>query len=237
MTYTYSTYKSAIANELVVDENQPEFDAIFPSLITYAEQRMYRELDLLDTVTRQTALLTANNRNLTLPTAGGRFVVTQGFNIVTPSSQTNPDSGMRRQCLPTSRDYLDAIWPSSTGSGIPQFFAMITDQTVVFGPWPDAAYTVEVIGTIRPTPLSADNQTTYLTLYLPDAFFAAGMVFGAGYQKNFGAQADDPKMAVSWDSQYQSLMTSANIEEQRKRYAAGAWSSMSPTPLASASRP
>jgi hypothetical protein len=236
MSYTYTTYRSAIAEELVVDVADTNFLAIFPSLLDYAEQRMYRELDLLATVTRQTGLLTINSRDFTLPTTSGRFVTTQGINIITPSSQTVPNSGTRNQCIPVSRDYMDAIWPSTTGSGVPQNYAMITDQTVVFGPAPAAAYTAEVIGTIRPTPLSADNTTTYLTLYLPDAFFAAGMIFGTGWQKNFGAQADDPKMAVSWETQYQALMGSANVEEQRKRYASGAWGPMSPTPIATPTR-
>ena len=237
MTYNYTTLKSALAEELVVQETQPEYIAILPTIITYAEQRMYRELDLLDTVTRQLATLSLGNRNLTLPQTSGRFVTTQGVNVVTPSSQSVPDSGTRNQCLPASRDYLDAIWPSATGSSVPKFYAMITDQTLIFGPWPDANYTVEVIGTIRPEPLSETNPTTYLSLYLPDAFFAACMISGTGWQKNYGAQVDDPQAAGSWESQYQKLIGSANIEEQRKRYASGAWSSMSPTPIATATRP
>jgi hypothetical protein len=236
MTYTYATYKTAIANELVVDEADADFVAIFPSLIDYAEQRPYRELDLLNTVTRQTGLLTSGSRDFTLPTTSGRFVVTNGINVITPYTQTNPNSGTRNQLSPVSRDWMDFNWPSTTGSGTPTDYAMITDQTVILGPVPDQAYTVEVIGTIRPTPLSASNTTTYLSLYLPDVLFAAGMIFGIGWQKNFGAQADDPKMAVSWESQYQTLIASANIEEQRKRYASGAWGSLSPTPIATPGR-
>jgi hypothetical protein len=237
MTYTYATIKAAWANELVVDPADTDFLGILPSQIEYAEQRMYRELDLLNTVTRQTGTLTASSRDFTLPTTSGRFVVTNGINVITPYTQSTPNSGTRKPCIPTSRDWLDFVWPSTTGTGVPSEYAMITDQTVIFGPVPDQAYTVEVIGTIRPTPLSDSNTTTYLTLYLPDAFFAAGMIFGSGWQKNFGAQADDPKMAASWEGQYQTLLASANVEEQRKRYSMGAWSSMSPTPMAAASRP
>lgn len=236
MAYTYATWITALANELVTDPTDPNFVTFLPTAIDYAEQRLYRELDLLNTVTRQTGTLTSNNRNFTLPTTNGRFVVTNGINIVTPVNQTNPDAGMRNQCVPVSRDYLDAVWPSVTGASVPEEYAMITDQTVIFGPWPDAGYTAEVIGTIRPTPLSAANTTTYLTQYLPDLWFAATMIAGTAFQKNFGAQADNPQMAVSWETQYSSLFSSANIEEQRKRYASGAWGSLSPTPLASPSR-
>lgn len=236
MSLTYTTWVATVANLTITDSNDPNFVQILPECIDYAEQRMYRELDLLSTVTRQTGTLTPNIRTFNLPTTSGRFVVTNGFNVITPSAATNPDAGTRNQMVPTSRDVLDVLWPSSTGAALPVLYAMITDQQIIVGPAPDAAYTVECIGTVRPTPLSVANPTTYLTLYLPDLFTAASMIFMSGYAKNFGSQADDPKMAVSWESQYQALFASANVEQQRSRYASGAWGSLSPTPIATPSR-
>lgn len=113
---------------------------------------------------------------------------------------------------------------------------MITDQQIIVGPAPDQAYTVEVIGTIRPTPLSATNTTTYLTLYLPDLFVAASMIFMSGYMRDFGSQTDDGQQSVSWDTQYTKLFASANVEEMRKKYSSGAWGSLQPTPIATATR-
>lgn len=237
MSYTYSTWLSAVADAIVVDQTDPNFATIIPSCIDYAEQRIYRELDLLDTVVRDSSgTLTVGTRNFTLPTSLGRFVVTNGINVITPAGTIVPDAGTRVQLVPVSRDFLDLAWPSITGAATPGMYAMITDQQIIVGPAPDAAYTVEVIGTIRPTPLSASNTTTYLTQYLPDLWFAATMIFLTGYQQNFGAQADNPQMAVSWSSTYDKLIASANIEEQRKRYASGAWGSLSPTPIATPSR-
>lgn len=237
MSYTYSSWFAAAAQELVVDVTMPEYAAVAPSAIDYAEQRMYRELDLLNTVTRDSAPLIANNRNFTLPQTNGRFVVTNGFNLITPAGTTNPDSGTRIQLIPVSRDYLDAVGGSPSYTGVPINCAMITDQTILVGPqWPDAAYTIEVVGTIRPTPLSQSNPQTYLTQFLPDLWFAATMIFFTGWQQNFGAQSDNPQMAVSWSGIYDKLFASANIEEQRKRFASGAWGSLSPTPIATPSR-
>lgn len=236
MSYTYATYSAALAELMVTDVADANFVAILPSIIDYAEQRIYRELDLLSTVTRDTGLLTIGTRTFTLPSNLGRFVVTNGINVITPSTTTVPDNGTRNPMAPVSRDVLDAFWPSTTGAAVPSQYAMITDQQIIVGPAPLAAYTVEVIGTIRPNPLSVSNMTTYLTLYLPDLFLLASMIFAAGFQKNWGAQADDPKMAVAYESQYQTAKTSANVEEQRKRYAAGAWGSLSPTPIATPNR-
>lgn len=232
----YSQWLATISNLTVIDQNQAQFVQIAPECIDYAEQRIYRELDLLDTLTRDSAPLTAGNRNFTLPQNNGRFVVTNGFNVITPATETDPDLGARTQLLPVSRDFLDAVWGSSSGQALPQYFAWITDQQFVVGPWPDADYTIEVIGTIRPTPLSADNAETYLTLYLPDLFVAASMVFMSGFMRDFGAQSDNPAQAQSWESQYKTLFASANVEEQRKRYASGAWGSLQPTTIATASR-
>lgn len=236
MSYTYTTYKAALAAELVVDVADPDFLAILPTIIQDAEQRIYRELDLLSTVVRQTGATTLGDRDFTLPTGSGRFVVTNGINVITPAGESNPDAGTRTPLLPVSRDYMDAVWASASVTGEPVCYAMITDQEIIVGPPPDATYTLEVIGTIRPAALSEANATTYLTDYLPDLFFSASMVAGAAWQKNWGASADDPKMAVSWEAHYQTELASANTEEQRKRYASRAWGSLSPTPIASPNR-
>ena len=102
---------------------------------------------------------------------------------------------------------------------------MIDPTTIVFGPSPNASYYVEVIGTIRPEALSVTNTTTAITTYIPDVFMAASMVFASGYMRNFGSQADDPKMAQSWEAQYQTLKASTSAEQARQRFESWGWSS------------
>ena len=63
MSYTYATYTAALAELMVTPSTDPNFVAIEPSIIDYAEQRIYRELDLLGTnITDSTATLTADTR-------------------------------------------------------------------------------------------------------------------------------------------------------------------------------
>lgn len=225
MALTYATFVSQISNLMAADSSTTQFQTMLPGLIDYAEQRIYRELDLLSTIVKDaSAALTAGNRNFTLPSAQGRFVTVQGVNVITPVA-TAPDSGTRNFLSPKSRDYLDAVWNNASGSTVPRCFAMITDQTMILGPWPDNSYTVEIIGTIRPAPLTPVNTSTFLTTYLPDLFVAAGMVFASGYMRNFGAQSDNPQMASSWEAQYERLLASANVEELRKRFAGFGWTS------------
>lgn len=231
MSLTYSTYVSALIN-LAVETTPPsaDFTNILPSIIDYAEQRIYRELDLISTIIRDSSLTTtANSRNFTLPNDLGQFMVTESINIITPVGATTAN-GTRNALLPTSREYIDWCYPLETATSVtavPQFYGMITDQTVIFGPAPGAAFTVEVVGTIRPAPLSASNPTTFLSLYLPDLFLAASMIFLSSWQKNFGQQADNPQMAQSWESQTEKLMQSALTEDQRRKYSAASWTSKS----------
>jgi len=214
MSLTYSQWNAQICNlaggnELQTDAN---FQAMLPSAIDDAEQRLYRTLDLLNTITRDSsAALTAGNRNFTLPSSIGTFVVTEQINVITPFGTSNPDSGTRNPLLPTSKEFLDATWNSVTGSTVPQYFAMITQGQIIVGAWPDQSYQVEVVGTIRPAPLSSTNVTTLLSWYFPDLFVAASMVFVSGYQKNYGMQGDDPKQAVNWEAHYQALLQSAEV--------------------------
>lgn len=226
MSLTFETFILRLNEKLVELKEDINPQLSIPAIIDYAEQRIYRELDLLNTVTRQNGLLSSGSRNFTLPTGSGRFVVTNAINVITPSSQTVPDSGTRNQLLPVSRDYMDAVWSSVTGTGTPVCYAMVTDQTIIVGPVPNANFTVEVIGTIRPTTLSSANTTTYLTLYLPDLFLTAALIFAV----------KEPTALQVLESNYVTLLSSANVEENRKKYASGAWGSLSPTPIATAGR-
>lgn len=232
----YTEFVSNLANFLVVPLTDAAFVAAVPTIITDAEQRLYRELDLLSTRVRATGQLSAGNRNFSLPTTSGVFVVVEQFNIITPSTQTNPDAGTRNPCDPVSKEVLDNLWPSSTGAGVPNQFAPISQADWVVGRWPDADYTIEVVGTIRPAPLSADNPNTFLSQYLPDVFFTAALVMAAGYQLNFSSMGDNPASGMTWETHLKPLLESANVEEFRKKFGSEGWTSKQPDRIATPPR-
>jgi len=233
MALTYSTYVAALVTMTATTSSDPNFQAVLPDTIDYAEQRIYRELDLISTVTVDDSVtLASGNRNATIPDT---FIVTNGFNVLTPAGAT-ASTGARVPLTPVSRDVLDMLWPGNASTGVPKMFAMITQWDLVLGPAPDGPYVLETIGTQRPTPLSATNTTTFLSQYLPDLFLAASMIFMSGYQRNFSSTGNDPQMPVNWESQYEKLLTSAETEESRKKYASSGWASLSPQPLAGTPR-
>jgi hypothetical protein len=233
---TYATLTTSVANFLVIPVTDPNFALAVPNFIDDSEQRLYRDLDLLNTVYRDTSVnLTAGNRNYTQTSnisGNGPFLVTQELNVITPAGQTNPELGTRNALLPATKEMLDFLYPSSTGSGVPVYFAPINQNTFIVGPWPDQNYTVESVGTVRPAPLSPANTTTLLTTYFPDLFLNACLAIGAGYLKDYGAATDDPRSGMTWEAKYNQQLKSALTEEARKKFQGQGWSGMSTGPEA-----
>jgi len=231
----YNGYVAQMATMAVVDQSDPNFQIILPQMITYAENRIYRDLDLLSTSASVSSYaLAIGSRILTVPS--GTVVVTDQMNIITPAGTTDPEAGVRNPCLPVTKEFLDAVWGDSGVTGIPQYYAPFDDTVYYFGPYPDQAYTVEIVGTIRPASLSSDNPQTFVSLYLPDLFIMASMIYVSSYQRNFGVVNNDPQMAMSYETAYQNLLKSASVEESRKKYEAVGWTSQSPSPVSTPSR-
>ncbi len=229
------SYIQQIAELAVVDQTDANFVAILPAMISYAENRMYRDLDFLFTSTAITGYsVPAGSRQITIP--DGTLVVSEQINIITPAGQSNPEAGTRTALLPTTKEYLDAVWGSSSTTGVPQYFVPFNDNLFLVGPFADQNYYVEIVGTYRPASLSSTNPTTFISLYLPDVFIMASLIYISAYQRNWGRQSDDPQMAQSYEQQYQMLLKGAAVEEARKKFTAAAWSSQSPAPIATPSR-
>lgn len=240
MSLTYATFTAQISNFLVIPLGDANLATAMPSIIDDAEQRAYRDLDLLNTVFRDASVnLAAGNRNYTETTVvagNGPFLVTQELNVITPAGTTNPELGTRNALLPATKEMLDFLYPNSTGSGVPIYYAPINQGTFILGPWPDQAYTMEAVGTVRPAPLSPTNTTTLLSTYFPDLFLNAALAVGCGYLKDYGAATDDPQSGMSWEKKYMNQLKSAVVEEARKKFQGQGWGAQSTGPEASPPR-
>lgn len=215
MSYTFASLVSAVASALQVDASDADFLALVPTIFDDAEQRCYRELDLVASSVAVNGTMTANDRYFTLPTSDGHIIVIDAINVIDAA-------GARHAMKPASRDVVDFFWPSDTApsaSSIPSIMARVDDTRVLVGPAPGSPWTAEVVGTIRPMPLSASNPTTFLTDYLSDVFFKCIMADANGVLlKNYGAASSDPQQAVSWETAYQIALNSAKSEELRKNF-------------------
>lgn len=243
----YSGYITAIGDLLqytVTDATSAtpfantDINNILPNMIQYAELLIYREFDFISTVVTATVTCTTGSRNLTIPS---NLIVLQSANVITPAS-TAPDSGVRHEMTRTSIEFMNYTWPDQVTTslrGLPTIYTL-NQATLTTGalpdirvaPTPDATYQVECLGTARPTALSSSNTSTFLTLNVPDLFISASMIFGAGFQQNYGAQSENPQLATSWMAQYEKQKAAILPEELRKKAQSTEWQPYLPSSLA-----
>lgn len=248
---TYNAYVLQIADLAIVQTTtvggvvqgiDPSFNTLIPQMLSYAEQRISRDIDFLSTLTTQTYPLALGANILQIPAAD--FVTLQTVSVVAGTSAL--------PCQPVSKEYIQNVWGDSTATGTPLDFAMYGgDQTtggntfnnILFGPYSDANYTINVMGTQRPPSLYlnatlslADTATTFISQFLPELLIMASMIYVTMYQRNFGMVSNDPQMGSSYELQYGNLLKGALVEEARKKFQASGWSSMSPALVATPSR-
>jgi len=231
---TYSTYVTQIATMAVInsyDLNDPTdpFTIIIPQMINYAELRMQRDIDFLNTVNTSTYTGTAGANTVSLGSTYP-FVTVQNIAV------TDPTTGYVNQLMPVTKEWMWNVYPVGSSQALPQYFAPFDDNLFLLGPVPNQAYTYSVTGTSRFPTLTSSNSTTFISTYLPDVFIMASMIYISAYQRNFGKAVDDPAMAVTYESQYQALLKGAITEEFRKKFESSGWSSMSPPVVATPTR-
>lgn len=236
MSLTYATYVTTMAGLMSI---QPESALtaqaeLLEQMIAYSELRIYRELDFLFTVKEsETTDLTPGTRTVAVP---GDLIIVNSAAVVTPAS-TAAAAGTRNAMQRVSMEFLNQVWPSTATQGVPAYYAMQDNDTIVLAPTPDAGYRVCAQGVFRPTPLSVSNPTTFLTDNVPDLFIAASAVFGfGGLMQNFGAQSDNPQAAQSWEQQYQNLRAGVDMENLRSKAWSQGWQPWTPSPVAKEAR-
>ena len=102
----------------------PDFANIYPQAISYAENRIYRDLVMLATRQQNTSLTTtvgSRNVNLSAMTngAGGPIIVPEGFALITPSTAATPSTGTRVPFDMASLDVIDQFWPTEATTVVP----------------------------------------------------------------------------------------------------------------------
>jgi hypothetical protein len=217
-----------------------DFATILPQATSYAEQRIYRDLVPLNERTQNTSLTTtAASRVIDLSAASQTILTVESLELIYPAGVTQPKLGTRIIFDGASLDVIDIVWPQesvvmdpSQADWIGRYWSLLDDKTLVFCPTVNGAYTAIITGTFDIIPISPSNPSTYLSVNYPELLEEAAMIFICGWVlRNFGAQADDPRQAVSHENQYKTLMQSAIIEEQRRRMQGVGWTQNAPAPL------
>lgn len=107
-------------------------------------------------------------------------------------------------------EYLRNYWPNASLTDTPRFYADYNATHFLFAPTPAVALPFELVYYARLQPLSASNDSNWMTLNVPQALLAACMVEACRFSKNSGRQS-------VWEDAYASASNSLKTENSERQ--------------------
>lgn len=174
---TYTELQASVANWL----HRSDLTSVIPDLIVLAEARISRDIRLRSQISSGTILTVANSRSASLPTGWLEFE-----NVTLTGT---PDS----QLTYVNIQYLDTKFPGNGDTGKP-YVHSIEGQNILFGPTPDAVYTINTLYYKRWDAL-ATTPTNWLLTNHPSLYLFATLAEAAPFLQN-------DERAALWESKY-----------------------------------
>ena len=119
-------------------------------------------------------------------------------------------SGARTPLLLRALEYVRNYWPNEAATGTPRFYADYNATNFLIAPTPASAFAFELVYYARLQPLSAANDSNWLTLNAPQVLLAAAMVEAYRYAKNPGKLSE-------WESTYQQAIAGIKQENSERQ--------------------
>ena len=118
-------------------------------------------------------------------------------------------TGERTPLFLRTLEYLRNYWPNDTLTDTPRYYADYNATHFLFAPTPSAALDFELVYYARLQPLSAANDSNWMTLNVPQVLMAACMVEASIFSKNSARQA-------VWEAKYQEASGTIKSENSER---------------------
>ena len=117
------------------ESTESSFVANIPTFVQLAEERVYNSVQIPAIRRNQIGTLSANNKYLTLPSD---WLATFSLAVITPVT------GVQEFLLDKDVNFIRQSYPNPSDTGMPKYYAIFDDNTLILGPTPDTAYQVEM---------------------------------------------------------------------------------------------
>jgi hypothetical protein len=196
---TYDELVTNIRNYTEVDANVFT-NSVINTFITFAENRILRDIDLDVFKLEVTGNMTSGNKFLSAPTD----ILTHRYLMITSGTD---------QIFLDFRDtsFMKEYWPNGATTGIPKYYSVWDQNTFYIAPTPNAAFVAEMGYIYRPAQLSSTNNTTWISTNAPEALFYACLIQAYSYTKG------PPDMMATFDASYKQALQGLGIEQQGRR--------------------
>ena len=190
---TYSDLQTSIANYLA----RSDLTSQIPDFITFAENRLRRELRIRQMLKSVTTATVANDSTVELP---ADFLQVRDFVVVTnpltPLSYSSPSSLSN--------------YPRASEVGVPKSYTILANDFQM-SPVPDAVYTVKLLYFAAPAYLSSSNTSNVFLTAAPDALLYASLIEAEPYLMN------DARINT-WGTMYDRAIASLAKSDEEGQY-------------------
>ena len=118
-----------------VQSTETSFVANIPTFVQLAEERIYNTVQIPAIRRNQIGTLTSNNKYLTLP---GDWLATFSLAVIAPVT------GAQEFLLDKDVNFIRQSFPNPNDTGVPQYYAIFDQNTLILGPTPNSNYQVEL---------------------------------------------------------------------------------------------
>lgn len=193
-----------------------------PRMIEAATLRIFRDLEPLNSRRQRSFAVTVGDGALTGPT--------DCWTIRSVFFQAAGQNG-RKIVTQRAPDFVEMFTTDVALPGIPKYWSLFQDtRTIKLAPVPSVAGSVIIDYTGYPEMLSDTVPENYISIYYPDLMLYACIVYAAGYARDYGQASDDPKLAMSWETRYQTELAKASISERQRKSSGVFDQSITPPP-------
>ena len=117
------------------ESTETSFVANIPTFVQLAEERIYNSVQIPAIRKNVTGTMTAQFQYFSLPSD---WLSTFSMAVIDPVTQDY------EYLLNKDVNYIRAAYPPPTSTGKPAYYSIFDDTTMLLGPTPDAAYTIEL---------------------------------------------------------------------------------------------
>ena len=189
---TYTTLVAAVGDWL----DRDDIDSGISNMIALMEARLYRRVRLR-----------GMESALSVAIASGVAALPSDFiGLKTAYLSTDPVRALDVK----SAQFIYKNYPTRSADSRPSFVAAEGDN-LIFGPYPDSAYTVTGQYYARPTALSTSNETNFLTEKWPDLLLYGTLVHSALY-------LGQDSRVQAWEAAYEDSVREVELDERRGRF-------------------
>lgn len=192
------------------ESTETTFVAQIPEFVQAAEERIYNAVQLPAIRKSTTVSATLGDKFLTLPTD---WLAPFSVAVV-----VNNTSGEQAFLLNKDVNFMRESFPSPSDTATPQYYAIFNDSSLMFGPTPDAAYSVELQYYYYP-----ESIVTAGTTWLGEHFETV-LLYGA-IREGYTYLKGDADLANVYEARYQEALGLLKVlgegKDRRDTYRSG----------------